>query len=834
MIEYISCQGAKYGLAPVTKMIQTNPETAVVKKMLYCPKCQQTYEESSQRFCDNDGGRLLPAPNSPAAPNKSGGVFTNLIGKSPQKQAQDEKLAAIPRFTPNEFAPFGVQKNSDEPEVELELFPADRPENSFKPLPKPAQPPVPKPNQPLARIIKQSEVPSGTAAVGNRQTNPTGRLALTEKNPRVMLGQTIKGRYKIVELLNQDESGIAYLAEDKITLPKKYVVRILIGENADDLTEKIYAEERISLSHVNHPSIVSVIDSGELPEGKKFIVNEFVEAESVKDLIAKNGQFNALRAARIVRQAAYALSEVHQNGILHRNLKPENILLHVNETGVEQVKLTGFGVSDGKPNGGNIVYKSPEVLDGRLATFAGDVYSLAAVAYQMLTNRLPFAGTTEREILKSQREGLLIYPTNLRLDLSKTVDGALEKAMAYKAVERYPKARDFGDAFYNAVENAADWKEAAAVEVEKINLSPVKTETVETPIFKPKMPLEKVKTDSQNEHYLLDADEIEIENGTEKILPITPEISFKPPAAEPENIAPPTKKTEKVQTNNAEDLAWTRRSPEPPPTGTLIWTIISVLGVALLLAAAWGIWSFAVNRQQQIDSTAAAVAPTANVAPTEAVTPPSLAPLSLDTEVPPPPRQIDQPPNTNYFQNGRQSAKGDLIRNFLGFSLYYPNDWQIKEAAQAEKKGYRGKFLDISKNTPNGTMIEQMLVSYYESKGTFKDDEPKFSLLVKEMSETLQKSIPNFQILSQSPTKINGWNAYEVKFQGGGDLPNGEKLILWGRRLFIPAVRAGANSGYEITLLATSQAENVKSVDDVGATDDLSKVLETFEPNQTF
>ena len=808
--------------------------TKTSKKMLYCPKCQQTYEESSQRFCDNDGGRLLPVSNTVKSASNSNGVFTNLIGKLPPKQAQDEKLASIPRFTPHEFLPISSKNSaSDEAEVELELFPPTKPQILDKPLPKPVHP--------LARIIKQNEIHSGTAAIGNRQTNPTGRLALTEKNPQVLLGQTVKGRYHIVKMIEQDESGIVYLAEDKITPPKKYVVRVLTGDGADDSTEKIYAEERISLAHINHPNIVSVIDSGELLEGKKFIVNEYVEGESVKDLIGKDGQFNALRTARIVRQAAYALSEVHQNGILHRDLKPENILLTVNETGIEQVKLNGFGVSDGKPNGGTLVYKSPEILERKLPTFAGDIYSLAAIAYQILTNRQPFAGESEREILKSQRDGLRVYPTNLRLDLSAEVDSVLEKAMAYKAVERYPKARDFGDAFFNAVTNAADWKEAASLEVEKINLFPVKTDTPE-----------KAEKIADNEIFAPAAEKIESEKTSRTFLPITPDISFKPPVNEPEAAELLPETNEKIHKSESDQLAWTRRSPEPPPTRTLIWTIISALGLCLLLAAAWGIWSFAVNRQQQIDSTAAQTTnaalenaandtaaspenvPNGTAAPSENAVPQALAPLSLDTEVPPFPRQIKQPENTAYFQNSKQSAKGDLIRNFLGFSLYYPKDWQIKESAQAEKKGFRGKFLDISKNTPNGTMIEQMLVSYYESKGTFKDDEPKFQTLVKEMTDTLEKSIPSFQVLSQGAAKVNGWNAYEVKFQGGGNLPNGEKLILRGRRLFVPAVRAGANSGYEITLLATSQAENVKSVDDIGVNDELSKVLETFEPNQNY
>ncbi len=87
------------------------------------------------------------------------------------------------------------------------------------------------------------------------------------------------------------------------------------------LPTKIFAEERVSLSLINHPNIARILDSGELLEGKPFIVSEFTEGESVKEMLRKTGQFNALRTTRIISQAADALSAAHQNGVLHRNLK---------------------------------------------------------------------------------------------------------------------------------------------------------------------------------------------------------------------------------------------------------------------------------------------------------------------------------------------------------------------------------------------------------------------------------------------------------------------------------------------------------------------------------
>ena len=852
------------------------------EKMLYCPKCQEKYEDSSQRFCNNDGGRLIPAPGSPKSSAPSGGVFSSLLGKTELPANNDEKLASLPRFTKSEQSNLPVyevslknQKFREEPEVELELElepPIPKPLNVTSPAlvasePKPVQPPksdnreipanneilenkqnttsesaeIPKPKifepfgKPVARIIKPSEIPSGTAEIGNRQTNPTGRAALTWKNPQVLVGASVKGRYQILELLGEDESSISYLAADNLVPYKKVVVRVLMDEESDDeFIKTIYAEERISLAHVDHPNIVKVIDSGELLEGKQFVVTEYIEADSVADVLKSSGQFNALRTARIIRQVAYALSEAHQNGILHRNLKPENLLLDVSEAGTEQVKLTNFGTSD--TNTGDLNYKSPEIIEGRLATFAGDIYSLAIVAYQMLTGRLPFTGASARELLKAQNGGLKIHPTNLRLDLPSAVDDVLEKAMNYQPTERYPKARDFGDAFFNALNVSAPWDETASEEqiVETFPAKPKKEVTL--------LPVAGTETLLPKDQ-ILDLGEINTEKSEPKIetqpeeavLPIISDIHITP---REEAIA--EKMTEKLEAADAKtsDPAWTRRSPEPPPANSRNWWMISFFGLAIALLGLWAVWTYFLNRPSQNEVSNKAET-TVQTQPTiETVAPIANQSSVLDAadleETPPLPREIAQPPDTIFFENSKQSAKGDLLKNFLGFSLYYPKDWEMK-SSPSDKLGTHGNFLDISRKNKD-VAIEQMLVSYYDSNGTYKADAENFPRLVKESNETLKNlPIPNYQVLSEGEIKVNGgWRAYEIKFQGGGKILSGDQINLWGRRLFIPTGRSGVRRGYVITLLATSLSTEVKSVDDVGVKGELGKILETFEPNQNF
>jgi serine/threonine protein kinase len=836
----------------------------VEEKMLYCPKCQQTYDDGSQRFCNNDGGRLLPVSNTERSAGKTGGVFTNLLSRNAPNQERDEKLASIPRFvraepeqppipayTPPTQSRFfesdpedeiELELESPEPppdEIELELGPAtvaapetpvaNEPEIELPDVPaawtgisgsiEPEHPNIAAPPEenespfarPLGRIIRPQDIPSGRAELGDRQSHPAGREALTWDNPDVMIGQTVKGRYMILERMGEDGSGISYRAEDKIVPNKNVVVRVLMDEeDTDDFTNKIFAEERISFSHVNHPNVVGIIDSGELQEGKPFVVTEYVEGSSIRDLLQKTGQFNVSRTARIIRQASYALSEMHQNGILHRNLKSSNIILTPAENGSEQVKITGFCISEPAIGEEDLAYKAPEALEDEILTYASDVFSLGVIAYEMLTHRLPFSGSNAKQVLRSQRDGMMLHPTNLRLDVPPLADKILEKAMAPNGIDRYPKARDFGDAFYNALTTVSPWTGDVAEEVEVI---PVTETEDQAPV--PAAPL-----------FIADSDV------TDEI----PETAYEEPVDSPEPVEPPLEPAVAAPAVT-DDPAWTKRSPEPPKTGQPSWILLSIFGFVVLLGGIYAIWSYFLNQPGQ----PVYVPPTQTANHNGPEGPPIASgpegtnlPASESGEIPPPPRTIDPPAQATFFQSSKQNLKGDLARNFVEFSLYYPNDWKVNEAKESSEPGTRGKFLDISRNAPNGLPVEQMLISYYESRGTFNADADKFPQLVKETHETLKEIIRDYQVLSEGKIMINGWWAYEVKFQGAGTTEKGEKLIVWGRRLFIPAARAGVKNGFEITMLATSYSGDVKSVDDVGNRGGLLTVLSTFEPSRRF
>ena len=844
--------------------------------MLYCPKCQTKYEEGTQRFCVIDKTRLLALPSAVNAAKKSNGVFSSIL--STTLDFDNETVAS--NVKPQNFEQLKEQIQQRTPEPPKSEIPQTH-SNAVKKEQETVR--QEEKSKPAPRFIKPSEIPSGTAEVGDRQSNPIGRLAVTAENPNVLLGHTIKGRYSVIGRLRQDANSILFLTKDKLSNDKKAFVRVLLGEEEnDDLTNKMFAEERVSISHINHPNILRVIDSGELPEGKPFIVSTYVEGKTLADILLRREQFNALRAARIVNQAASALSEVHQNDILHRRLTPEDIILTVSEDGTEQVKLTNFGIFEEEIPEQNLPYTAPENIQGNSYEIAGDIYSLAVIAYQMLTGRLPYNGNSAREMLNAQREKLKLFPSNVRLDISPTVDQILEKAMSPDSNQRYPKARDFGDAFYNAISATATENKKDKTQTKKSSMfaESFELDEIETNYFKePKVKKEEIANDipdlilpenqvtaeeqllveapeqpeilKQNFDTLTEPEQDYFELEPEEIVETETAFADDPRVFSPilmpkkplemskpkkEIISPVenVRESESELSPIVENLEETNQpkieqeiSVEEPN-----WKKRSIDGKS---ENTWKAATLALFGVVILIGAGAGIYYYFNNRPTQPAIvvnqnpePPAQSvvptPGTPDIETPPIPRSIEAPPDSLFFENSRENLNKEMLKDYRGFQLYYPKDW---------KRNYSdNKFIDISRENEKGLPIEQFMVSSYESNGTFQKDQDKFPELVKRSNEDLKKFLPNYEVVSSDKTNINdGWQAYEVKFKNVGEV-NGKPFTLWGRRLWVPAARPGVKSGLVITMFATSLSETVKGVDDVGMTGGLGVILSTFEPDQ--
>jgi hypothetical protein len=299
------------------------------------------------------------------------------------------------------------------------------------------------------------------------------------------------------------------------------------------------------------------------------------------------------------------------------------------------------------------------------------------------------------------------------------------------------------------------------------------------------------------------------------------------------------------QVKASDDGTWEKRSSEMSDTEESRWFLYPLLGLVVLGLGLIGYFYLTSNNNLNNDNSenidAQAVGQSnlnlntstnenANLTSNteEELIPPAGNPDQFRTEprsalldIAPPPRNIKQPPNTKIFRNERKDHKGVLAEKFLGFSIYYPKDWKQTKADN--------KFLDIAKKAPDGLPIKQLLITRYDSMGTFEADRGLFDELVKTSNSDLRNILANYQVISEGESTFQDgrWRTYEVKFQGIG---SDKKLIIWGRRLWIPVQRPGMTSGFIITMIGTSLSKDIKSVEDLGVNDDLAEILETFEP----
>jgi eukaryotic-like serine/threonine-protein kinase len=231
------------------------------------------------------------------------------------------------------------------------------------------------------------------------------------------VGRTLAARYRLVQRIGSGGTAVVYLARH-VMIERLSAIKILrhdLGMNASN-RERFLREAR-AVNRINHPNIVEITDFGE-DGGLVFLVMEYVAGESLHVALAR-GRFEIERATRIALQVALALARAHELGVIHRNLKPENVLL-VPREGVEFAKLTDFGIAKivdapaitftdqrfGTPG-----YIAPECIDGHPVTEAGDIYGLGVILYQMLTGHLPFDAELPVELLVQALRGSPVRPS---------------------------------------------------------------------------------------------------------------------------------------------------------------------------------------------------------------------------------------------------------------------------------------------------------------------------------------------------------------------------------------------------------------------------------------
>jgi len=261
-----------------------------------------------------------------------------------------------------------------------------------------------------------------------------------------LIGQTIS-HYKIVEKLGEGGMGIVYKATDTM-LNRDVAIKLLPPQlKSDTKARKRFIHEARAASALNHANIAVVHEIGETPEGQVFIVMAYYEGQTLKDKLA-DGARPLDEAITIVCQVASGLAAAHKKGILHRDVKPANILFgndgHAKLADFGLAKLTGqTKVTKTGTTVGTVAYMSPEQARGDDVDDRSDILSLGVVLYELVTGRVPFAGDNEMAVLYQVVNANPAPASTYRNDLPPAIDTILTKALAKDPDDRYASADEF-------------------------------------------------------------------------------------------------------------------------------------------------------------------------------------------------------------------------------------------------------------------------------------------------------------------------------------------------------------------------------------------------------
>lgn len=278
------------------------------------------------------------------------------------------------------------------------------------------------------------------------------------------IGTVLDQGYRLVRLISQGGMGNVYEAV-QLRLDRRVAVKILAGVLADndEALARFRREVKIT-SRLAHPHIVQLLDFGATAAGQPYLVTEYLEGEDLEQRLARVGRMPLAAALPIVRQVVSALSAIHARAVIHRDLKPGNVLLlSVDDGASDFVKLLDFGISKiatsitelTRPSSmlGTPEYMSPEQADGRAADVdhRSDQWALACLTWHMLSGRPPFAGPDLdhllRQITADDPPPLLAAAP----DLPPALEGVLRRGLAKRQTHRFPTVKAFLRAFESAV-----------------------------------------------------------------------------------------------------------------------------------------------------------------------------------------------------------------------------------------------------------------------------------------------------------------------------------------------------------------------------------------------
>ena len=276
-----------------------------------------------------------------------------------------------------------------------------------------------------------------------------------------MIGTLLLNRYELLEKIGEGGMGIVYKARCHL-LNRLVAVKILKAElsNDEDFVAR-FKREANSVASLSHPNIVGVHDVG-AENHINFIVMEYINGKTLKQVIKENGRLSTDKTLEIAFQIAKALECAHKNNIIHRDIKPDNILI----TEDNIVKVTDFGiakvadsqtVTNSNKIMGSVHYFSPEQAKGRFVDCRTDIYSLGIVMYEMVTGQVPFSADSSISVAMMHVQEPVIPPKEIIKDIPENINQAILKALEKEPINRYQTAKEMLD-ILNAIKEDRDFK----------------------------------------------------------------------------------------------------------------------------------------------------------------------------------------------------------------------------------------------------------------------------------------------------------------------------------------------------------------------------------------
>ena len=274
----------------------------------------------------------------------------------------------------------------------------------------------------------------------------------------IMKGQKISERYQIIKSIGEGGMANVYLAYDTI-LDRNVAVKVLRGDLAtDEKFVRRFQREALSASSLNHPNIVEVYDVGE-DNGQYYIVMEYIDGKHIKNIHKKLLKLTVSEIVDIMLQITDGMSVAHDSYIIHRDIKPQNIMILENG----MVKITDFGIAMAmnatqltQTNSvmGSVHYLPPEQANGKGATLQSDIYSMGILMYELLTGKLPYKGDNAVEIaLKHLKEPLPSIMVDLP-NLPQSIENIILRSTAKNPKNRYLDAREMHEDLKTCLEES--------------------------------------------------------------------------------------------------------------------------------------------------------------------------------------------------------------------------------------------------------------------------------------------------------------------------------------------------------------------------------------------